>query len=367
LSGRDLLLQPTQIKGEVFARFLRCELEADLHSRGVVGADREFRSWEHRCRNEYKQAALIALQSLHQDDQVHIGIPAPSSLKKKRWRLIIDCVAESPELHACLDAVELAAAAEGTGSSSYRPIRFVPGEKLTSSDKLLLGFDAVALSRITGNVPTAGCIVHGSRHTKTKVPLAKPIREVRAALAKIAALGSRTAPPPAVLNKHCGECEFRSRCRADLVEKDDLSLLATLNARERKAWNEKGIFTVTQLSYAFRPRKRSAREHQRPLKHEPALKALAIRNDQIHVVGAPNGARSIILFISTSKECPIASFTTSLDCAIKSVTAFCIARSGPTISWTSATCGRRACALLQRSITRALFTTAVTKRCFSDG
>ena len=156
------MLQPTQIKCEVFARYLRCEREADLHSRGAVGADREFRSWEHRCGNEYKQAALIALQSLHQDEEVHVGTPAPSSLKEKRWRFIIDCVAESPELYACLDAVELAAAAKGTGSSSYRPIRFVPGEKLTSSNKLLLAFDAVALSRITGNVPTSGCIVHGS-------------------------------------------------------------------------------------------------------------------------------------------------------------------------------------------------------------
>ena len=41
---------PAVITTEVFARFLRCELEADLHSRGVVGRDHEFRDWQRRSR-----------------------------------------------------------------------------------------------------------------------------------------------------------------------------------------------------------------------------------------------------------------------------------------------------------------------------
>jgi len=56
----------------------------------------------------------------------------------------------------------------------------------------------------------------------------------------------------------------------------------------RKAWNGRGIFTVTQLSYTFRPRRSSKRHVQRPLKHDPALKALAVRKSQIHVVGMPS-------------------------------------------------------------------------------
>src|SRR5437868_4205650 len=92
------------ITAEVFARFLRCELEADLHSRDVVGADSEFRNWQHRSRERYKQAALTVLRSRYQGDEVHVGTPAPGALKRKRWRLIIDGIAESPELCACLDA-----------------------------------------------------------------------------------------------------------------------------------------------------------------------------------------------------------------------------------------------------------------------
>jgi predicted RecB family nuclease len=200
--------------------------------------------------------------------------------------LIIDCIAESPEVRASLDAVELAQTTDRTGSSSYHQIRFVPNEKVGSSDKILLAFDALALSRITGIVPTVGRIIYGSRFATTVVRLDKLFPEVRAAIAKIAALRSRTEPPAPVLKKHCAECEFQSQCRSELVKKDDLSLLTTLNQRERKAWNDKGIFTVTQLSYAFRARRSAARTTARPLKHNPALKALAVRKAQIHVLGA---------------------------------------------------------------------------------
>lgn len=94
-------------------------------------------------------------------------------------------------------------------------------------------------------------------------------------------------PPPLVLNKHCPECLFRARCRRAAVEKDDLSLLANMNAKERKKLNDKGIFTVTQLSYTFRPRRRRRFKGSQTFKHEPALKALAIRKDLIHVIGTP--------------------------------------------------------------------------------
>jgi predicted RecB family nuclease len=281
------MLQQTAIESEVFARFLRCEVEADLHSRGVVGANREFGNWQRQCRDKYKQAASVALRSRYQDGQVHVGTPAPSAIKAKRWRLIIDCIAESSEARVRLDAVELAHKTDRTGFSLYYPIRLVPSEKVASSDKVLLAFDALALSRITGVVPSFGRIIYGSRFTTTVVLLAKLIPQVRAAIAKIAALRSRTEPSTPVLNKHCAECEFQSRCRSELVKKDDLSLLTTLNQRERKAWNNKGIFTVTQLSYAFRAPKRAARRAATPLKHDPALKALAVRKAQIHVLGAP--------------------------------------------------------------------------------
>ena len=45
-----------------------------------------------------------------------------------------------------------------------------------------------------------------------------------------------------------------TRCRQKAEEKDDLSLLSGMTEKERRNLHDKGIFTVTQLSYTFRPR-----------------------------------------------------------------------------------------------------------------
>jgi len=71
------------------------------------------------------------------------------------------------------------------------------------------------------------------------------------------------------------------------VEKDDLSLLAGMSAKERQKLRSKGIFTVTQLSYTFRPRRRPKRMRDKREKYHHALKALAIREKKIHIVGSP--------------------------------------------------------------------------------
>ena len=70
-------------------------------------------------------------------------------------------------------------------------------------------------------------------------------------------------------------------------QKDDLSLLPSLSDAERAKFNSKGIFSVTQLSYTFRPRRRPRRQAGRPEKYHHALKALAIREKKIHVVDIP--------------------------------------------------------------------------------
>ena len=96
------------ITDEIVARFLRCELEAYLETRKVIGSDREFADWRRQSRDRFKQAALVVLRSRYSDDEIHVGMPAAAALKQRRWRLIIDGIVETPMLRACVDAVELA-------------------------------------------------------------------------------------------------------------------------------------------------------------------------------------------------------------------------------------------------------------------
>ena len=107
-------------------------------------------------------------------------------------------------------------------------------------------------------------------------------------------------PPPLILNRHCAICDFQPRCRGLAIERDDLSLLTAMTGKERAKCNAKGIFTITQLSYGYRPRRRkrtrpdaegstkSAKRAAPIARNDHKLKALAMKKNQIHVVGAPS-------------------------------------------------------------------------------
>ena len=144
--------------------------------------------------------------------------------------------------------------AEGSPASSFPFDSSSPTS--SQDDKLLLAFDALVLSEMLGREVSLGKIIHGDDHATLKVKTSALAGEVRKRLEKIAALLSSPSPPDLVLNRHCAECEFQARCRQKAMEKDDLSLLAGMSEKERQKLRSKGIFTVTQLSYTFRPRRR---------------------------------------------------------------------------------------------------------------
>src|SRR5207248_4054394 len=135
--------------------------------------------------------------------------------------------------------------------------------------------------------PLFGKIIHGSELKAVKVKLAALMKTAKSVVRRIAEQQSSPTPPQLILNKHCPECEFQSRCRQLGIEKDDLSLLAGMSEKERKKQHEKGIFSITQLSYTFRPRRRSKSSSSKPEKYYPALRALAIREKKIHIAGKP--------------------------------------------------------------------------------
>jgi predicted RecB family nuclease len=113
------------------------------------------------------------------------------------------------------------------------------------------------------------------------------MKSAQAVVGKIAAQQASSTPPQLVLNRHCAECGFQARCRQLALEKDELSLLSGMTEKEIKKQHSKGIFSVTQLSYTFRPRKRPKRFASKPEKYSHALRALAIRERKIHIAGKP--------------------------------------------------------------------------------
>jgi hypothetical protein len=108
---------------------------------------------------------------------------------------------------------------EGSGVL-YSPVRFIRHEKLSTIDKMMLAFDAIAIACVTGRMPRSGKLIHGSRFATVTVPLAKLLESTQLCLTKVLSQQANGTPPPLILNKHCPVCEFRSRCREVALEKD---------------------------------------------------------------------------------------------------------------------------------------------------
>lgn len=267
------------ITQEIFQAYLRCPTKCHLVAHGVEA------EWDPHLPpmtqgdDAFWREGVSRMCSGVPADEKLIGLPTLRDLKRKRYRLVVDCGLLTPSLGAQVHGLHLPTREKRAAKSVYTPFRFVSTEKVSVMDRMLLAFDAFVLAHVFGIAPLAGEIIHGREYTTTKVPLAALYGRVRSALQKIPQQLANPTPPAPVLNKHCAECQFARRCGRIAKEMDDLSLLSKMSEKERQRFHERGIFTVTQLSHTFRHRRRAGK------KHDYALKALAIRKNQIHVIG----------------------------------------------------------------------------------
>ncbi|MGD0291655.1 MAG: TM0106 family RecB-like putative nuclease [Candidatus Binataceae bacterium] len=157
-------------------------------------------------------------------------------------------------------------------------IRIFPRARISDLDRLRLGFDGLVIGHVHGRVPTHGLAIIGPAFRKARVALPPLVRHARRAVEALRVLASGPAPR-LVINRHCETCGFRDECRRRAVDTDDLSLMSGLKKAELATAQKKGIFTITQFSYTFRPNRRRKR-----IRHEWALQALSIREKLTHVL-----------------------------------------------------------------------------------
>jgi predicted RecB family nuclease len=94
-----------------------------------------------------------------------------------------------------------------------------------------------------------------------------------------------------ILNKHCPTCQFRKGCVEQAEKDDDLSLLDRITPKKIRQYHRKGIFTVTQLSYVFKPRRSRKRRTKAPVPFKVELQALALRTGKIYIQELPTLCR----------------------------------------------------------------------------
>jgi predicted RecB family nuclease len=199
--------------------------------------------------------------------------------------LILDCVIEHEQVQFHFSALQRVDGTSSLGLFHYAPVMFCHQESAHERDKLVTAFGAHILGKVQGVLPKNALIMFGRSCRTTKVDVLKYSPKLKPLLADLAT--EFESPPLLFLNDHCPVCQFREDCQEQALRNDDLCLLRRMTETQAKKLRQKGIFTVNQLSYTYRPRRRSKRRKHLGNPHSFALQALAIRERKIHVVGAP--------------------------------------------------------------------------------
>ncbi len=274
------------ITSHLLEAYLKCPTKCWLRSAGEQITDSTCTQCTQAQNESYGAVEIRRLLSRTDPSECMFSPPA-DNLKAGKWRLATGVLAHTPHLESYLQAVERLPSQGHGKPANFITVRFVPTNKVSKDAKLLLAFDALALSEMLGQEVNLGKFIHGDNHATLNVRTSALALQVRDRITKITALLSNPSPPDLVLIPHCAECEFQTRCRQKALERDDLSLLSGMTVKERKKLQDKGIFTLTQLSYTFRPRRRPKKLRDKREVYRHALRALAIRQKKTHIAGSP--------------------------------------------------------------------------------
>ena len=175
----------------------------------------------------------------------------------------------------------------GDARFTYEPTIVVGTHRPEKEQALSLAVAGYVLEQLHGNPPALGYLItrDGECHRVNLGPLNRTVNSI---LEQIRGWSAEppVEPPPVVLNKHCPYCQFEKVCRQQAEAVDDLSLLDRMPPKAIPRYHNKGIFTVKQLSFLFRPRRRR-RQKPRPPHFDVEIQALAIRTGKIYIQTIP--------------------------------------------------------------------------------
>jgi predicted RecB family nuclease len=282
-----ILARPQPITDELFEAFLRCRYKSKLR---IAGADRqssELAAHRKKLQDAYRDDARQRLLGSVCDtaDAVRSGVGCGHI--GHRRTLLSELALATDGLSATVDVLQRTEPASGPGSFSYMPVHYCRQHRVGRVAKLILAFRSIVFGRAKGDLPTHGIIVHGPGFAEQKIQLGALQGKTERLLEGLRAQVEGAIDTPLILNQHCPICEFRTICKAEATATDNLSLLGGMTEQQIKAQNQKGIFTVNQLSYTFRHRKppKRAKRHANP--HHYSLQALSLRTNTVHIHGTP--------------------------------------------------------------------------------
>src|SRR4029453_1049763 len=292
---KGVIMQPV-ITSEVVVAYAQCPRKAYLLLfNPEQGELHEYVRLLERQRHENHERYLDRLQHKHADAQLYtvgnLGNGSP---------VLLDACLQAHGLVAVCDVLTRGKEPSPEGQHRYEPTLCVGTHSISKEQKLALAFTGYVLGHLQPRPPMTGRLItmDGTSHTMKLDPRATDLLPLRNAL-HTWTTDAAPESPPIILNNHCQAHPFQRTCHAQAEQEDTLSLLDGVTARVMRQYEKKGIFTVKQLSYLFKPRKPKKRTRKPPpVTHKVELQALAIREKKIYLQELPTLSRQPVeLFV----------------------------------------------------------------------
>jgi predicted RecB family nuclease len=276
----------TLITSEVAVAYTHCPRKAFLLLQ--TASPPPPHEYESLCRARGKSHRERYLARLRRDGHEVVGYDRDGLGAGHRYLVGVDL--RAGDLSASCDVVVRIDHDPSPEGHFYCPQVVAGTYSITEDQRFALAFAGHALGLIRGRPPVNGQIItlDGVAH---KVDLADDRRKIASVLNEVREIVNQdSTAPPVILNRHCPLCPFRAECRAKAEADDDLSLLDRMTPKVIRRYHKKGIFTVNQLSYLFRPRRRRRGANTSPA-FKLELQALAIRTGKIYLQKPPGIVR----------------------------------------------------------------------------
>jgi predicted RecB family nuclease len=199
---------------------------------------------------------------------------------------------QSKEYNISFDAVEISRQTSSAKTVSHIPITISPKENVSQHEKLSFVVTCLIVSQLQHATFEFGKIIYGAQSKSLKLRLLTYSHEAQKILRALRKILYDENVPRFYHNNYCKVCEFQEVCQAVLIEKDDISLLGRISEKEVLKRNNRGIFTIHQLSYTFRPRRKRKNTSPKNAHFLWELKALALREQRTYIQEIPKLSQS---------------------------------------------------------------------------
>jgi len=276
---------PLPITPEIAAAYSLCKRKAFLLLRGEAG----------ECPHEYvrlleahagasRQAFLSSLKSIGLTVQQCKGEEVVGKAV-----VLAQVLMRNDDLEAVSDALVPLAQPALKGQPHYEPHLVIGSHAATKEDKVRLAFVGYVLGKAHRHSSPTGVIITVAGDAQ-RLKMAKLMACLEPAIDMLKAWRDTpaTVPPPILLNEHCPICPFKKKCLEQAERDDSLTLLDRMTPKVMRKYHKKGIFTITQLSYLFKPRRQRKKRKQRQVGFNLELQALALRTGKIYLHQSPS-------------------------------------------------------------------------------